>query len=210
MEPGSGALGGTRTKKTLGFTLSWLGVKGKPTEAILAELRLRSTGVSAMEGESPFVGAMSDAGWYIIVADYAEHQLISAAVVERLSTDCDVLTCTVEEHVMISEATGWRNGRRLWSVTHRAEARALDIDAEGELPPEFESIRDDFTGRQEAAGGADADVDYIGEIPVVLAQRFTGYKHDEISKPFGGRGFEVLEQIDPPKTSWVQRLFGGS
>lgn len=194
----------------MGFALSWLGVKGKPTDAILAELRLRSTGVSAIEGESPFVGAMSDAGWYIIVADYAEHQLISAAVVERLSADCDVLTCTVEEHVMISEATGWRNGRRLWSVTHRAEAELTGVVAQGELPPEFASIRDDFTARQEAAGGSEADVDYLHEIPVVLVQRFTGYKHDESSKPFGGRGFEVLEQIDQPKKSWVQRLFGGS
>jgi hypothetical protein len=194
----------------MGFSLSWLGIKGKSATAILAELRLRPTGAPGVEGESSVVGAMSDAGWYLIVARGAEHRLISAPVVERLSTGCEVLTCTVEEHVMFSEATGWQNGRRVWSVTHRAEDGPTGIDAQGALPPEFPPIRDDFTARQRAEGGDAARVDFLFEIPVALVERFIAYRHDAISPAFDEESFEVLVPMDESKQSWIQRLFGSS
>ena len=194
----------------MGFALSLLGVKGKSPDAILADLHLRPTGVRGLEGDAPVVGEMSGTGWYLVIAQGAEHRLISAPVVERLSQGCDVLTYTVEEHVMFSEATGWRNGRRLWAVTHRGEDGPVGIDAQGDLPPEYAPIRDDHMAQQEAAGGDAADVDCLFDIPVVLVQRFTGYKHDDVSS--ADVQFEVLESTEPsgkPATSWVRRLFGG-
>jgi hypothetical protein len=137
----------------MGLALSWLGVNGKSVDAILSDLRLRSTGVRGVDGEAPVAGAMSETGWYLIVANDAEHRLISAPVVERLSIDCEVVTCTVEERVMFSEATGWRNGRRLWSATHRGEDGPTGIDAEGSLPAEYQGIRDALVAKQEAEGG---------------------------------------------------------
>jgi len=129
---------------------------------------------------------------------------LGAPVLERLSAGCEVLTCTVEEHVMFSEATGWRNGKRLWLVTHKGEDGPIDITAEGALPAEYASIRDRFVSQQDAEGGAEAEVDFLFEIPVVLVQTFVGYKHDEESPAFDTRGFELLE---PTQKSFFKRLF---
>jgi hypothetical protein len=195
----------------MGASLSWLAIKGRPAVEILDALHLRPTGVERLDGESPFVGAMSDAGWYLIVARGAEHRLASAAVLERLSVGCEVLTCTVEEHVMFSQATGWRDGRRLWAVSHRGEDGPAGVEEEGALPPEYPPIRDRLMAQQEAAGGSEADVDCLFDIPVALVQRFVGYKHDEVNPAFEARGFEVLEseRPEPAKQSWLGRLFGG-
>ena len=67
-----------------------------------------------------------------------------------------------------------------------------------------------FLVDREAAGGEAADVDFLFDIPVVLVQRFTGYKHDDVSS--AEDQFEVLEsteQSGKSATSWVGRLFGG-
>lgn len=189
----------------MGNSLSWLAVKGKSPEAVLEELQLSSTGTPGEVCRSPLVAATSNAGWYLIVANRCEHHIISAPVVERLSASCDVVTCTVEEHVMFSEAIGWRHGRRLWSVTHRGEddSTKKTVSEKGTLPSEYFAIRDRFFRQQEAEDAADAEVDFIFEIPVVLAQTFAGYKHDEASPAFEVRGFEVLEST---KRSFFGRL----
>ena len=190
----------------MGNSLSWLAAKGKSPETVLGELELRSTRKPGDVGRSPFVAATSDAGWYLIVANRCEHHIISAPVIERLSAGCEVLTCTVEEHVMFSEATGWRDGHRLWSVTHRGEddTTKKTVSEAGTLPSEYSAIRDRFFRQQEAESAADAEVDFLFEIPVVLVQTFTGYKHDEASPAFEARGFELLEST---KKSFFQRLF---
>jgi hypothetical protein len=62
---------------------------------------------------------------------------------------------------------------------------------------------------QAAAGGVDADVDHLFDIPVVLVQTFIGYKHDARSTAFEAGGFEVLESEAPAgKRSLLGRLFG--
>jgi hypothetical protein len=192
----------------MGASLSWLAVKGKAAAEVLGELHLRPTGVTGLEGESPYVGAASDTGWYLIVASGAEDRLVGAAVVERLSAGCVVLTCTVEEHVMFSQATGWRDGRRLWTVTHRGEDGPVGIEEDGTLPPEYPAIRDRLVARQQADGGSEAGVDHLFDIPVALVQTFVGYKHDEVNPAFEARGFEVLEseRPEPAQRSWFGRL----
>ena len=194
----------------MGFSLSWLATRGKPPETVLAELELRATGVEGIPGESPALGATTATDWYLVVLDAAEHPLIDAAVVARLSRDCEVLTCTVEEHVMFSQATGWRDGREEWRVTHRGEDGPVGLDAEGDLPAQFRAIREELTAQQAAEGGAEADVDHLFDIPIVLVQTFTGFRHDEAG-PDETSMFEVLESTQSApaaKQPWFGRLLG--
>ena len=199
----------------MGFALAWVAVKGRPASEILDELRLRPTGKRAVEGEVPFVGASLDSGWYLIVmpgGDRLEHYVrikhpvLAPSVLARLSTNCEVMTCSVEEHVMFSEATGWRNGERLWTVTYEPS----DIEEKGTLPAEYAPLRDRLIAQQDAEGETDAEVDHLFEIPVVLAQTFVGYKHDEVNPALEAQGgFEALES-DAPTTaqpSLLGRLF---
>jgi hypothetical protein len=188
----------------MGFSLSWIAVKGKSTPEILRELGLRATGERASAGEQPFVGASNNA-WYLIVADGAEHPVLRLEILERLSIGCEVMTCTVEEHVMFSRSTGWRNGQSLWAVTHRGEVGPTGIEEEGTPPSEYAPIRDRLLQRQQDEGGEAADVDYLFDIPVALVHAFVGYKHDELKTNFSE--FEVLESDAPKKKSWLGRLF---
>lgn len=195
----------------MGFSLSWLAVKGKASETVLSELDFRATGAEGLEGESPAVGGMTPTGWYLIVLDGAEHQLIGASTLERLSQGCEVLTCTVEEHVMFSQAAGWRDGREEWRVTHRGEDGPVGLEVEGMVPAQLHAIRDDLTAKQDAEGGANAGVDYLFDIPVVLVQVFTGFKHDEAAPDEEPLAFEVLEPTQDAasvRQSWFQRLLG--
>jgi hypothetical protein len=194
----------------MGFALSWLAVKGKAPEAIHDELQLRATGRREEIPESPLVGSLSAAGWYLIVAQQAEHRLVGRPTMEQLSRGCEAIACTVEEHVMYSESSGWRDGKQLWLVTHSGEDGPKDVSATGSLPPSYAAIRDRFIARQEAEGGVEAEVDYLSEIPVVLAQSFVDFKHDAVSPAFEAQGFEILEstqKLPASPKSWLGRLF---
>ena len=108
---------------------------------------------------------------------------------------------------MVSEATGWRDGQRLWRVTHDAQTSIEDLQTEGELPSAFAAIRDRLAEEQRTAGGKDSDTDYFFDIPVELAMSFTGYRHDATTQSLVD-AFEVLESVQPPTTkSLFGRLF---
>ena len=130
-------------------------------------------------------------------------------MIEQLSRDCEVVSCTVEEHVMFSDAAGWRDGRHLWRVSHRGEDGPVGVDESGELPEDYSALRARLEARQAAEGGAEADVDYLFDIPVTLVQTITGYRHDESSPAYESAGFEVLEAARAaPSKSWFARLLG--
>lgn len=116
-----------------------------------------------------------------------------------------MLTCKVEEQAIFSAATGWRDGRRIWSVTYDGEEGPADVVAEGDLPVTFPSIRERFTALARAEDAGNALVDPMFEIPVEIVHGFTGYKPEATPK-LKGR-FALLEGTDTP---WYTRLlFGG-
>lgn len=148
---------------------------------------------------------MSDAGWYLIVAAEYDHRLIQEPVVTPLSAGCEVLTCTVEERNLSSAASGWRDGRRLWSVSYEGEETPGDVVTEGDLPFTFATLRQEFIAKSQADDAGDLLLDPLFEIPIEMVQRTVGYRPDEPSRAFDGR-FVLLEAINP---TLMQRLFGG-
>jgi hypothetical protein len=177
-------------------------VRGKPPEAIHAELRLR---VGSVPGDDnltfQIVGAGSDAGWYLIVANGREHRLIRETAVKPLSTGCEVVTCTADEQNTFSEAADWRDGQRVWSVSYDGEEGPADVVVSGEPPFEFSLIRDRYTAEAQAPDAGDALIDPMFEIPVELVHGVIGYKPRASSPAFHGR-FVLLEGMDTP---WYKR-----
>lgn len=184
---------------------TWLGVTGKSPEAVWRDLGLRAGMAVTRPRTFALEGARSDAGWYLIVAAGFDHRLIQAPVLTTLSAGCEVLTCTVDERNLFSAATGWRNGRRAWSVSYAGEDRPGEVVAEGDLPESFAAISRDFTARSQAEDAGDLLLDPLFEIPIEVVRGAVGYRPDEPSPAYDGR-FVLLEAIDP--TLW-QRLFGG-
>jgi hypothetical protein len=150
-------------------------------------------------------GALSDAGWYLIVADGYDHRLIQDAVLTQLSTGCEVLTCTVDETNLSSAATGWENGQRQWSVTYEGEDQPGDVVTDGQFPVTFALIRSQLTAKSQQEDAGDLLLDPLFEIPIETVRHAVGYRADEPSQAFDGR-FVVLDTIAP---TLIQRLFGG-
>jgi hypothetical protein len=144
-------------------------------------------------------------GWYLIVSNHTE-QVVSDDAMRRLaSSGCELVTCFVEEHVMVSRATGWKDGQLRWSVTHDAQKGLMHLDVQGAPPAEFADIRDRIVAEQAADDGA---CDYFFDIPVETARSAAGYRHDEDVPGLSGEVFEVLA-APPHEQSFLKRLFDG-
>lgn len=192
--------------KSLGLeNRSWLAVTGKPAQAICTALGLKMSMAVTRRGRFALMGAASDAGWYLIVAEGRDHRLIQEPVLATLSAGCEVLTCTVQESFLSSAATGWRDGHKRWSVTYEGEDAPGEVVAAGELPVTFALIQQNLTAKSQADGAGDLLLDPLFEIPIEAVRNAIGYRPDEPSQAFDGR-FVLLEAIDPTCT---QRLFGG-
>jgi len=213
----------------MGYSLSWLAVKGKSPAAVCAALGLRTTGQREEFPEGDLCAAELPGGWYLIVSDHTE-RVASDAALQTLSAGGELVTCFVEEHVMASAAAGWQDGRRLWSVTHDAQRGGDHLVAEGDLPPAYAAIRDRLLAKQreqdlakppssrhrqrKSGDFSQMRCDYLFSIPVELAQALTGYTHDEDILGQDGKPFEVLAGVSPAaptlraKKSFLKKLFG--
>jgi hypothetical protein len=181
----------------MGFSLSWLAVRGKTPEALLEQLGLSRTGEHEEIPESEIVGAQLPGGWYVVVNDH-DVRFVDDAVLEMVSVGGEAVTCFVEEHVMCSAATGWKNGKEVWAVIHEAERGLEHLAEDGRLPPELAAIRDRL-GAEEADG-----VDYIFDVPVELAEALTGFRHDR-DFPGAAEGDQPFEILTATRTAGSRR-----
>jgi hypothetical protein len=173
----------------MGFALSWLAVKGTTAEKVRESLGLSSTGEREEIPESPVVGAALPGGWYLVVFNEGFPE---ESTLKTLSGIGELVFAAVEEHVMYSTAAGYRDGERKWSVAHDAQKGITHLEADGELPDAFAAIRAAMLAEQEGAGGENADVDYLFDVPVNLAAELTGFRHDQDVPGAEGEPFEVL------------------
>jgi hypothetical protein len=187
-----------RTAPLMGYSLSWLGVKNVSPGIVRKALRLKDTGQRAELPESPFNGLQLPNGWYFVIADHQSPEFFPESVLAQLSTHGELVICFVEEHVMYSSATGWKDGRQVWSIYHDSQRDIEDLEATGDLPPSFGPIRDKLRAAQEAAGGRSARVDFTFDVPVELAQELTGYRHDANIPELAAKPFEILARSKWP------------
>jgi len=113
-----------------------------------------------------------------------DHPIISGSSLSKISALGETIACSIEEHVMVSVAEGWISGTRSWSIGHDAQNGMFDLSSSGNLPAHYEGIKTELISQQNAEGGDDADVDYIFDIPLQVAEQICGYKHDEDSSPW--------------------------
>lgn len=177
----------------MGYSLSWLAFRGRTAEAVWAELRLRATGEHGV-GRSPFLGTTLPDGWSLVLNDPGD-RFVDEDLLSRLSRGCEAVACFLEEHVMFSQASGWRDGRQLWLVKHDCERGPMHLDVTGEPPALFGPIREAHEDRQRAA---DEDVDHIFDVPIELAKALVGFRHDELTQELDA--FEVLVELPPEAT----------
>lgn len=92
-----------------------------------------------------------------------------------LSADHQVYFFQYDTRALFSEAALWQKGQAVWSVSHTYEAEVFDLKTSGTLPPSFERYKTKRWREQIAAGGLEADVDYMSEVAMDLSKELTGY-----------------------------------
>ncbi|MDB6021925.1 MAG: uncharacterized protein JWQ04_1782 [Pedosphaera sp.] len=179
----------------MGASLTSYAIRGKSPETVLQDFGLQKA--RDKNRKTRFCGGPLSGGWYLI--KYGRHEFTDKEMV-RLSQGCEVVACFVEEHVMVSRAAAWKDGREIWSVTHDSQEDLRHLEARGDLPAGFAAIRDDLTRQQEEdAEDEENACDFMFDIPVTLAAEIADYRYDEMRE---GK-FETLE-----KPSLMQQLFG--
>ena len=102
---------------------------------------------------------------------------------------------------MVSAAYAFRDGARVWSVTHNPEEGLYHLAVEGEPPPQLEAIRARLTAEQDGEEDETADVDFLFDAPAELVAALTGYRFDEDDSI-------SFTQLRPIRRGLLQSWFG--
>ena len=189
----------------MGFAISWCAVREESADQFLRALRLSPTGETEELPESLISTGKLDTGWRVVWYNEYGCPFLEPQDLSRLSVDRDVLLCMVEEHVMASSAELWSSGKQKWWLSHEGENGPKGLSVEGNVPEVFPDIRKEMEDVQLAEGGDNADVDYIFEIPLKVAQSLVGFKHDEDCQHLIGGVFQVMSQA-PAKAGILSRF----
>ncbi len=193
----------------MGFALSWIGVRGKSPDAVLNDLGWRRTGEREDVPESDAVCTQLRSGWFIVVLNNSL-DAFDAIDPTDLSRGGDVVTCMVEEHVMVSGFSSWTDGRRVVTVGHDAEKGIQHLLVTGSLSPELKQIVDAAIRSQDTKDDGDADTDFIFDVPIDMAYRLTGFRHDHVELDGSIQMYDILEPLPGAKSakgSWWRSLF---
>jgi hypothetical protein len=181
----------------MGFSISWLAVRGKPLDVVLSQLDFQRTGRFEELPEAPFSAISVKGGWHVIISN--DYEFIDYAPVEALAESAEVISCGVEEHVMSSKSYGFKNGRRLWSITHDLQKGISHLNYSGKLPRQFATIHKRLKAELADAGEESSDVDFLIDVPLEVAAALTGFVHDV---GFGDSDNPKLEIVEPIPPEW--------
>jgi hypothetical protein len=191
----------------VGVAISWIACNGKAPELLLQELGCRTTARSGAYTDHPLVGHGLPGGWYVMVADGCDHAIVSAPILSTISQGCSVMACSIEEHVMYSASSLWRDGSKQFEVTHQGDRDVTDLTVTGHPPETLAQIRADCTNKQAGEPIGQYRVDWFFEIPLLLAREAAGFMHDEVRPGIEPSSFEILERtggglLAPPPRPW--------
>jgi len=189
----------------MGFAITWCGVQEEHAPAVLEQLGLSPTAETEEFPEALISAAKLNTGWRVIWYNEYGCPFLRPEDLAKLSRDHDVLMCLIEEHVMASSSELWSSGKRKWWISHEGEDGPKGLSTDGTLPECFALIRSELEEAQRAEGGTSADVDYIFDIPLKVAQSIVGFKHDEDCPHLTDEQFVVLTR-DRPKKGLLSRF----
>ncbi len=140
-------------------------------------------------------------GWHLMVIDH-DQRLVDDAFLRAISRGGVALGCFVEEHVMYSHATAWRDSSKEWSLVHESERGALHLEVEGTPPSSFAKLRAERESAQRSEEQSESTVDHIFDIPVAVAEAETGFRHDS------EKNVLELEVLEIERRAWWKRVLG--
>jgi hypothetical protein len=163
----------------MGWSCSWIAVRGKESDKLLDELRMQRSSEREAFPESRWTAANLPGGWFLVFrSDQCEPPTFEGSTLSGVSANCELIHSSVEEHVMFCSTAYWRHGQKVFEIVHDAQKGIYDLQSSGDLPATFANVRTKFFSEQAVEGGEKANVDLIFEIPLQIGVEFTGFRHD--------------------------------
>lgn len=175
----------------MGVRASLLAVEGHDTQRVLERLGLVETGEHAFDTLPTLACAVTPSGWVVVMGpeDYATPERL-----RLISASGEAVGLVSSETVMVNEAHGYADGRKIWSVTHDPERGPCDLQVEGEPPAQLEAIRERLIRQQ--TEDEEGDVDYLFDAAIELVDSICDFRWDQDSP----RGESVLKLVEPIQT----------
>ncbi len=175
----------------MGFNIVWVGVDKSSKSELASLLTVRDTGLADETKEAPISAAELPNGWTIVVFNDLNPTLQGR--IDALGPSRRLVTCAVLEGPMVSQVIHRHGNGSSWSVAHVSEHGLFDLKVEGTPPDFFETIKAKQIAEQNAENEADAlNVDHIFDVPILLAEHVTGFRHDRYELESGVPNFTIL------------------
>jgi len=107
---------------------------------------------------------------------------------------------------MASSAEFWSGGSRTWWISHEGIDGPKGLDFSGAVPNNFPQVKSEMEAKQKQENGEKSQVDYLFEIPLLVAKSITGFKHDEVCLHVVGNEFKIMKKSE--QAGFFSRLFG--
>jgi hypothetical protein len=98
---------------------------------------------------------------------------------------------------MYSAARFHEDGNDVWSVSHSSWEGRDNLEISGTPPTQLASIRDEQFAKQrkqDSITKSGMSIDYVWDIPVMLAEAICGHRHDRWRYDWGRPRFTIAER----------------
>ena len=175
----------------MGFSISWLAFRNIAESDMFARAGFRRTEISCEAFTAPVTEAILRDNWHLIAFNRISHALTKTENLTVLSQGCEIVGVQAEEHVMASAAFLYRNGQYVWEVAHEHENGNRHLLVMGTPPDSLDEIRERLEREQDKSQRGPLPVNYIFDIPIELAERICGFRHDRWGFDWESRPFVV-------------------
>jgi hypothetical protein len=163
-------------------------VRENAVSAVLSQLGLAETEEREWMPESDIVLTHMPTGWCVVYFNDVNPSALRPESLQALSARTELVACQIEEHAMCSTAAKWQGGAERWFVAHDADDGLENLDVVGDPPTELKAIRDAQALLQRQSSGTD----YFFDVPLKLAHREVGFRHDHAFDEAESEPFTVL------------------
>ncbi len=183
----------------MGWRISWLAVKNRERAAVLSSFGLHATDEPQEHPKGLISGTSLPNGYYVLFLENCFHPFVTPEVLSRVSIGCEIVGCQVEERIMASASFCWRNGERVWNVTHEADKGLRNLKIEGIPPTALANLKAEAKKRQDAERKIPFltlpwEIDHFFSVPLELSAAVVGYEHNRTKYPWGRPMYEPLAE----------------
>jgi hypothetical protein len=182
--------------------VGWIAIRGMPEERVAEVLGL----VAAPDAPKPKASLCSlPNGWRILFT--LDFGFPTPERMTLLSAEGTAIAVSADERSMFSVVRGYERGKAVFAIEHDGGSEgARHIATAGAVPAAWAAILDQANREQDQEDAGDAEVDFLFDAPLTLAEALCGYRHD---RPWPeGQEPESTLLVERKAPGLLGRLFG--